>query len=57
MKIQMSEVGGQMSEKTQRSLIKNEAGLLSIDPNIAKLFCKRSQIAFMPYGVVLKDER
>jgi hypothetical protein len=23
----------------------------------AKLFCKHSQIAFMPYGVVLKDER
>ncbi|MCK4467687.1 MAG: hypothetical protein KAU60_04975, partial [Desulfobacterales bacterium] len=23
----------------------------------AKLFCKRSQVAFMPYGVVLKDER
>jgi hypothetical protein len=21
----------------------------------AKLFCKRSQVAFMPYGVVLKD--
>ena len=26
-------------------------------PISAKLFCKRSQIAFMPYGVVLKDER
>jgi len=23
----------------------------------AKLFCKHSQVAFMPYGVVLKDER
>ena len=22
-----------------------------------KLFCKQSQVAFMPYGVVLKDER
>jgi hypothetical protein len=22
----------------------------------AKLFCKHSQVAFMPYGVVLKDE-
>jgi len=23
----------------------------------AKLFCKHSQVTFMPYGVVLKDER
>ncbi len=22
-----------------------------------KLFCKHSQVAFMPYGAVLKDER
>jgi len=22
----------------------------------AKLFCKRSQVTFMPYGIVLKDE-
>jgi hypothetical protein len=30
---------------------------LSSDPISAKLFCKRSQVAFMPYGVILKDER
>ena len=23
----------------------------------AKLFCKRSQVTFIPYGIVLKDER
>jgi hypothetical protein len=26
-------------------------------PISAKLFCKRSQVTFMPYGIVLKDER
>ncbi len=26
-------------------------------PISAKLFCKHSQVTFMPYGVVLKDER
>jgi hypothetical protein len=26
-------------------------------PISSKLFCKRSQVEFMPYGVVLKDER
>ena len=23
----------------------------------AKLFCKRSELTFIPYGIVLKDER
>ena len=27
------------------------------DPISAKLFCKHSQVTFMPYRVVLKDER
>ncbi len=26
-------------------------------PISAKLFCKHTQVAFMPYGVILKDER
>jgi len=26
-------------------------------PISAKLFCKRSQVTFMSYGIVLKDER
>ena len=29
----------------------------SLNPISAKLFCKRSQVAFMPSGVVFKDER
>ncbi len=28
-----------------------------VNPISAKLFCKCSRVAFMPYGVVLKDER
>jgi hypothetical protein len=28
-----------------------------INPISAKLFCKNSQVAFMPYGAGLKDER
>ena len=31
--------------------------ILPFIPISAKLFCKHSQVAFMPYGVVLKDER
>jgi hypothetical protein len=46
-----------MNSGNEEKEIMKDVARIEAEGKGAKLFCKHSQVAFMPYGVDLKDER